>query len=252
MKKIILSIISIIILLAISFLFYISWIINKGEFQSKYLEDFINDKFKKEGVFYTSIKDPILKFNKNDKRLVIDGKSFKFFDFNDKQLSEFDNLKVYINLKTLLTKRKLDANRVELESGSINLPNVFSKPLSINKILLEGDLYPKNNQIYLSKFSTSINNDFYQGSATIYLDEMTAKGKLNQLNRENIFYNMNLVSNEMIFDVDKSGFNIEGKGNLGDINILVKGRKNYQNKKEFISKYNVKATVNEENIEKNF
>ena len=96
MKKILLSLISLIILLAVSFLFYISWILNKGEFQSKYLEDFINDKFKKEGVFYTSIKEPILKFNKNDKRLIIDGKSFKFFDFNDKQLSEFDNLKVYI------------------------------------------------------------------------------------------------------------------------------------------------------------
>ena len=78
---------------------------------------------------------------------------------------------------------------------------------------------------------------------------MTVKGVLNQLNRENVFYNMNLVSNEMMFDVDKSGFNIEGKGNLGDINILVKGRKNYQNKKEFISKYNVKATMNEEDIE---
>ena len=81
---------------------------------------------------------------------------------------------------------------------------------------------------------------------------MTVKGVLNKLNRENVFYNMNLVSNEMMFDVDKSGFNIEGKGNLGDINILVKGRKNYQNKKEFISKYNVKATMNEEDIEKNF
>jgi len=252
MKKIILSIISLIILLTVSFLFYVSWILNKGEFQSKYLEEFINNKFKKEGVFYTSIKDPILKFNKNEKRLVIDGENFKFFNFNDKQLSEFDNLKVYIDLKTLLTKRKLDANRVELESGSINIPNVFSKTLSIKKILLEGNLYPRNDQIYLSKFSTSINDDFYQGSATIYLEEMTVKGVLNQLNRENVFYNMNLVSNEMMFDVDKSGFNIEGKGNLGDINILVKGRKNYQNKKEFISKYNVKATMNEEDIEKNF
>ena len=58
------------------------------------------------------------------------------------------------------------------------------------------------------------------------------------------------LNNELSFD--KSGFNIEGKGNLGDINILVKGRKNYQNKKEFISKYNVKATMNEEDIEKNF
>ena len=64
MKKIILSIISLIILLTVSFLFYVSWILNKGEFQSKYLEEFINNKFKKEGVFYTSIKDPILKFNK--------------------------------------------------------------------------------------------------------------------------------------------------------------------------------------------
>ena len=156
MKKIILSIISLIILLTVSFLFYVSWILNKGEFQSKYLEEFINNKFKKEGVFYTSIKDPILKFNKNEKRLVIDGENFKFFNFNDKQLSEFDNLKVYIDLKTLLTKRKLDANRVELESGSINIPNVFSKTLSIKKILLEGNLYPRNDQIYLSKFSTIV------------------------------------------------------------------------------------------------
>ena len=221
MKKILLSLISLIILLAVSFLFYISWILNKGEFQSKYLEEFINNKFKKEGVFYTSITNPVLKFNKNEKKLIIDGTSFKFFNDSGKKLSEFDNLKVYINLKTLLTKRKLDANRIELESGSVDLPEIFSKPVTINKILLEGNLYPTNSQIFLSNFSTNINKDYYQGSAIINLDKLIVEGKLNQLNRKNVFYNMDLVSKELLFNIDKSGFNIEGDGQLENIKIFI-------------------------------
>ena len=63
MKEIFKTFLSLTILIVISTLIYLAWIINKGEFTSQYLEKFINDRFKSE-KFYTSIQDPIIKFDK--------------------------------------------------------------------------------------------------------------------------------------------------------------------------------------------
>ena len=78
MKEIFKTFISLITLLLISALVYLAWIVNKGGFSSEYLEKFINDRFKSE-EFYTSIKDPKIKFNKDEMRIIIDGKNFKIF-----------------------------------------------------------------------------------------------------------------------------------------------------------------------------
>ena len=68
MKEIFKTFLSLTILILISALIYLAWIINKGEFTSHYLEKFINDRFKSE-KFYTSIQDPIIKFDKKNTRL---------------------------------------------------------------------------------------------------------------------------------------------------------------------------------------
>ena len=47
MKEVFKTFISLIILLIIFALIYLTWIINKGEFSNQYLEKFINDRFKK-------------------------------------------------------------------------------------------------------------------------------------------------------------------------------------------------------------
>ena len=78
MKEIFKTFISLIILLTISVLLYLAWIINKGEFSSQYLEKFINDRFKSE-KFYTSIKNPIINFDKEEMRIIVDGKDFNIF-----------------------------------------------------------------------------------------------------------------------------------------------------------------------------
>ena len=68
MKEIFKTFLSLTILILISALIYLVWIINKGEFTSQYLEKFINDRFKSE-KFYTSIQDPIIKFDKKKRKL---------------------------------------------------------------------------------------------------------------------------------------------------------------------------------------
>ena len=69
MKKIFTSIISLFFLFILSLLLYLAWILNKGEFESQYLEEFLNNRLKKEGFFYSKIENPIIKFDKNTKKL---------------------------------------------------------------------------------------------------------------------------------------------------------------------------------------
>ena len=113
MKEIFKTFISLIILLILSTLIYLAWIINKGEFTSQYLEKFINDRFKSEN-FYTSIKNPRINFDKEEMRIIVDGENFNIFSIDDKKISEFKNLKVYINFLPLITKRKLVTNKIEI------------------------------------------------------------------------------------------------------------------------------------------
>ena len=152
----------------------------------------------------------------------------------------------------LFTKRRLNVNKLELNNGFIEYPTVFRNPLKIDKIFLEGNLYPENNQITLSKFSTTINEDYYEGNAIINLEDLETIGNLTQLKRKNIFYNMNLESEGLKFNLDPSGFDIEGEAVLSGIDIFLKGSKNYKNHENFISKYNLKATIDEKNIENLF
>ena len=63
---------------------------------------------------------------------------------------------------------------------------------------------------------------------------------------------MNLESEGLKFNSDPSGFDIEGEAVLGGIDIFLKGNKNYKNYETFISKYNLKATIDEKNIENLF
>ena len=90
--------------------------------------------------------------------------------------SEFENLKVHINILPLITDRKLVTNKIEMIDGVIDLPNVFKKPLNVNNILLEGNLNPNDKEIYLENFSSSINKDFYQGSAKLDLKNFEVSG----------------------------------------------------------------------------
>ena len=131
MKEVFKTFISLLILLIISSLIYLAWIINKGGFTSQYLEQFINDRFKTE-KFYTSIKEPRINFDKEKMRIIIAGKNFNIFSIDEKKISEFKNLKVYINFIPLITERKLVTNKIEMLEGIIDLPNVFSDPLIIN------------------------------------------------------------------------------------------------------------------------
>ena len=252
MKKIFTSIISLFFLFILSLLIYLAWILNKGKFESQYLEEFLNNRLKKEGFFYSKIKNPIIKFDKNTKKLIIQGNDLKIFTDADKNIAEFKTLKVYLNLMDLFTKRRLNVNKLELNNGFIEYPTVFRNPLKIDKIFLEGNLYPENNQITLSKFSTTINEDYYEGNVIINLEDLETIGNLTQLKRKNIFYNMNLESEGLKFNLDPSGFDIEGEAVLGGIDIFLKGNKNYKNYENFISKYNLKATIDEKNIENLF
>ena len=113
MKEIFKTFISLIALLIISSLVYLAWILHKGEFSSQYLENFINDRFKSEN-FTTSIQNPIIKFDKKKKSIVIDGKNFTIFSIDKKKVSEFENLKVHINILPLITDRKLVTNKIEM------------------------------------------------------------------------------------------------------------------------------------------
>ena len=56
----------------------------------------------------------------------------------------------------------------------------------------------------------------------------------------------------MKFFVNKEEFNIEGNAILGNINIFLKGKKNFVNKKEFVSKYNLSGEIDEKGIEESF
>ena len=224
MKEIFKTFISLLILLTISVLIYLAWIVNKGEFSSQYLEKFINDRFKSE-KFYTSIKNPTINFDKEEMRIIVDGEDFNIFSIDEKKISEFKNLKVYIKFLPLVTKRKLVTNKIEMFEGKIDLPSVFSKPLIINSIDLEGNLDLSDKEIIIDKFSTSIKEDFYQGTANLNLEESSADGVLTKLLRKKIFYNLDLNSENMKFSVDKNSFSIEGNATLGQTDILLKGKK---------------------------
>ena len=250
MKEVFKTFLSLIILIIISALGYSAWIINKGEFSSQYLEKFINDRFKSDN-FYTSISDPSIKFDKEEKRIVVKGSKFEIYTVKDEKVSEFDSLKIHIKIIPLITKRKLITNKLELDNGEINLPEVFSKKLLVNSIQLKGNLID-DKKININSLSASINKDFYKGSAEIDLINLSAQGKLTKLERKKIFQGFDLKSEDMKFFVNKEEFNIEGNAILGNINIFLKGKKNFVNKKEFVSKYNLSGEIDEKGIEESF
>ena len=251
MKEIFKTFISLIILLILSTLIYLAWIINKGEFTSQYLEKFINDRFKSEN-FYTSIKNPRINFDKEEMRIIVDGENFNIFSIDDKKISEFKNLKVYINFLPLITKRKLVTNKIEMFEGKIESSSVFSEPLIINSIDLEGNLDLSDKEIIIDKFSTSIKEDFYQGTANLNLKDFKADGVLTKLLRKKIFYNLDLNSENMKFSLDKNSFSIEGDATLGETDVLLKGKKNYIDLSKFVSKYSLSGKIDENAIEKLF
>ena len=251
MKEIFKTFLSLTILILISALIYLVWIINKGEFTSQYLEKFINDRFKSE-KFYTSIQDPIIKFDKKKKKIIVDGKNFNIFSIEKNKVSEFKNLKIHINFLPLITQRKLVTNKIELIEGEIDLPTVFNKTLKINSILLEGNLNLGDNEIIIDNFSTSIEEDLYEGSAKLNLTDFLAEGVLTKISRKKIFYNLDLDSRNMKFLVNENEFNIEGNATLGGVDIVLKGKKNYKDKNKFISKYDVSGKIDENIIEKLF
>jgi len=249
MKEIFKTFLSLTILIVISALIYLAWVVNKGEFTSQYLEKFINDRFKSE-KFYTSIQNPIIKFDKKKKRIIVDGKNFNIFSIEKKKVSEFKNLKIHINFLPLITERKLITNKIEMIEGKIDLPTVFGKTLKINSILLEGNLNLGDNEIIIDNFSTSIEEDLYEGSAKLNLIDFLANGVLTKVSRKKIFYNLDLDSENMKFLVNENEFNIEGDAILGGVDIFLKGKKNYKDKSKFISKYNVSGKIDENVIEK--
>ena len=251
MKEIFKTFISLIILLILSTLIYLAWIINKGEFTSQYLEKFINDRFKSEN-FYTSIKNPRINFDKEEMRIIVDGENFNIFSIDEKKISEFKNLKVYINFLPLITKRKLVTNKIEMFEGKIESSAVFSEPLIINSIDLEGNLDLSDKEIIIDKFSTSIKEDFYQGTANLNLKDFKADGVLTKLLRKKIFYNLDLNSENMKFSLDKNSFSIEGNATLGETDVLLKGKKNYIDLSKFVSKYSLSGKIDENAIEKSF
>ena len=251
MKEIFKTFISLIILLILSTLIYLAWIINKGEFTSQYLEKFINDRFKSEN-FYTSIKNPRINFDKEEMRIIVDGENFNIFSIDEKKISEFKNLKVYINFLPLITKRKLVTNKIEMFEGKIESSAVFSEPLIINSIDLEGNLDLSDKEIIIDKFSTSIKEDFYQGTANLNLKDFKADGVLTKLLRKKIFYNLDLNSENMKFSLDKNSFSIEGDATLGETDVLLKGKKNYIDLSKFVSKYSLSGKIDENAIEKLF
>ena len=249
MKEIFKTFISLITLLLISALVYLAWIVNKGGFSSEYLEKFINDRFKSE-EFYTSIKDPKIKFNKDEMRIIIDGKNFKIFSNQKKLISDFKNLKVHINFLPLLTERKLVSNKIEMFEGEIDLPSVFKKSLKVNSIQLEGNLETNVKNLIIDNFSISIEEDLYEGSLQFNLTESQANGTLTKLARKKIFQGLDLDSKNMKFQVNQDEFNIEGNVTLGGVDFLLKGKKNYKDKSKYLSKYNLSGKIDENDIEK--
>jgi len=249
MKEIFKTFLSLTILIVISALIYLAWVINKGEFTSQYLEKFINDRFKSE-KFYTSIQDPIIKFDKKKKKIIVDGKNFNIFSIEKNKVSEFKNLKIHINFLPLITERKLVTNKIELIEGKIYLPEVFGKILKINFIQLEGNLNLNDKEIIIDNFLTSIEEDLYEGSAKLHPTDFLAEGVLTKISRKKIFYNLDLDSENMKFLVNENEFNIEGNATLGGVDIVLKGKKNYKDKNKFISKYNVSGKIDENVIEK--
>ena len=249
MKEIFKTFLSLTILIVISTLIYLAWIINKGEFTSQYLEKFINDRFKSE-KFYTSIQDPIIKFDKKKKKIIVDGKNFNIFSIEKNKVSEFKNLKIHINFLPLITQRKLVTNKIEMIEGKVDLPTVFGKTLKINSIQLEGNLNLDDNEIIIDNFLTSIEEDLYEGSAKLNLIDFLAEGFLTKVSRKKVFYNLDLDSENMKFLVNENEFNIEGNATLGGVDIVLKGKKNYKDKNKFISKYNVSGKIDENVIEK--
>ena len=229
MKEIFKTFISLITLLLISALVYLAWIVNKGGFSSEYLEKFINDRFKSE-EFYTSIKDPKIKFNKDEMRIIIDGKNFKIFSNQKKLISDFKNLKVHINFLPLLTERKLVSNKIEMFEGEIDLPSVFKKSLKVNFIQLGGNLEKNVKNLIIDNFSISIEEDLYEGSLQFNLTESQANGTLTKLARKKIFQGLDLDSKNMKFQVNQDEFNIEGNVTLGGVDFLLKGKKTIRTK----------------------
>ena len=71
MKKIVTSIFSLFFLFVLSLLFYLAWILNKGEFKSQFLEEFLNNRLKKPGLFYSKIENPAIQFDKKTKKLIM-------------------------------------------------------------------------------------------------------------------------------------------------------------------------------------
>ena len=249
MKEIFKTFISLITLLLISALVYLAWIVNKGGFSSEYLEKFLNDRFKSE-EFYTSIKDPKIKFNKDEMRIIIDGNNFKIFSNQKKLISDFKNLKVHINFLPLLTERKLVSNKIEMFEGEIDLPSVFKKSLKVNSIQLEGNLETNVKNLIIDNFSISIEEDLYEGSLQFNLTESQANGTLTKLARKKIFQGLDLDSKNMKFQVNQDEFNIEGNVTLGGVDFLLKGKKNYKDKSKYLSKYNLSGKIDENDIEK--
>ena len=251
MKEVLKTFISLIILLLISTLIYLAWIINKGEFSSQYLEKFINNRFKSE-KFYTSIENPTIRFDKKERRIIINGKNFNIFSIEENKISEFENLKIHINFLPLITERKLVTNKVEMVEGIIDLPAIFREPLKVNFIQLEGNLDPNDKEIIIDNFSTSINKDLYEGSVKLNLKEFSADGILTKISRKKIFHDLDLDldSKNMKFLVNKNEFNIEGNITLGGMNFFLKGKKNYKDKSKYISKYNLSGNIDENDIEK--
>ena len=251
MKEILKTFISLIVLLTISILVYLTWIINKGEFKSKYLEEFINNKFKTEN-FYTSIEDPVIKFDKNKKTIIIDGKNFSVFSLDKNKVLEFQNLKIHINFIPLITKRKLIANKIEMLEGKINFPTVFVEPLKINYINLDGYINANQKEINLSNFSVSIKEDFYEGTVKIDTNNIIATGNLTKLNRKKVFYGLDLSSEDLDFKANKNQLFIEGKALFGGVNVYFKGNKKYKDKSKYISKYSLSGNIDEKQMEKVF
>ena len=249
MKEIFKTFISLTTLLLISALVYLAWIVNKGGFSSEYLEKFLNNRFKSE-EFYTSIKDPKIKFNKDEMRIIIDGNNFKIFSNQKKLISDFKNLKVHINFLPLLTERKLVSNKIEMFEGEVDLPSVFKKSLKVNSIQLEGNLETNVKNLIIDNFSISIEEDLYEGSLQFNLTESQANGTLTKLARKKIFQGLDLDSKNMKFQVNQDEFNIEGNVTLGGVDFLLKGKKNYKDKSKYLSKYNLSGKIDENDIEK--
>ena len=71
--------------------------------------------------------------------------------------------------------------------GKVDLPTVFGKTLKINSIQLDGNLNLNDKEIIIDNFSTSIEEDLYEGSAKLNLIDFLAKGVLTKISRKKIF-----------------------------------------------------------------